>query len=458
MNPLLPLPECYLADLPPEAEITADLIREAWLALERNRESHLKAMSSREVMQTLENAAALWLEPDSPFMRHALAHGPEQLGFSPRTLEVGLRDLFASITVANLELWIEQDLGHPGRLDDFHASAPERMGQRKSKAIGPETLAQITAGNLPASGVMSVVAGMLLRSAQFLKCARGTSLVPRLFAHSLHKVNAHCGACIEIAEWPRERTDLHAALIAPAQCVTAAGTDESITALRSMVPVTKRFAGYGHKLSFAYLAADALAESRIEPVVERVARDVCAWDQLGCLSPHVIYVEAGGQVNAESFAAQLAAALAATEERTPRGPLSRPDATTIRSRRSFYEVRSAHSSDTKVWQSKDSTAWTVIYEADPQFQASCLNRFVYVKPAEDLEAMLHAADAVRNRVSTVGIVGSTARACTLAERLAVWGVTRICPVGHMQTPPVTWRHDGRPALNELVRWTDWEES
>jgi hypothetical protein len=26
----------------------------------------------------------------------------------------------------------------------------------------------------------------------------------------------------------------------------------------------------------------------------------------------------------------------------------------------------------------------------------------------------------------------------------------------MQNPPLTWRHDGRPSLGDLVRWTDLE--
>jgi hypothetical protein len=27
----------------------------------------------------------------------------------------------------------------------------------------------------------------------------------------------------------------------------------------------------------------------------------------------------------------------------------------------------------------------------------------------------------------------------------------------MQNPPLTWRHDGRPALGDLMTWVDFEE-
>jgi len=36
-------------------------------------------------------------------------------------------------------------------------------------------------------------------------------------------------------------------------------------------------------------------------------------------------------------------------------------------------------------------------------------------------------------------------------------VTRVCPLGRMQQPSFSWRHDGRPSLGDLVTWTDWEQ-
>ncbi|MGH8023923.1 MAG: acyl-CoA reductase, partial [Limisphaerales bacterium] len=103
-----------------------------------------------------------------------------------------------------------------------------------------------------------------------------------------------------------------------------------------------------------------------------------------------------------------------------------------------------------------STAWTVIFEADPRFQVSCLNRFVYVKPISDLKALMESADVIRTKVSTVGIAAADEAVAELAARLAHWGATRICPLGQMQTPPLTWRHDGRPPLADLVTWADLE--
>jgi hypothetical protein len=75
----------------------------------------------------------------------------------------------------------------------------------------------------------------------------------------------------------------------------------------------------------------------------------------------------------------------------------------------------------------------------------------------DLSILLQNADTVRHKVSTVGVAMTGDQAPEIARQLARWGALRICPLGQMQNPPLTWRHDGRPALGDLVTWTDWEK-
>ena len=208
-------------------------------------------------------------------------------------------------------------------------------------------------------------------------------------------------------------------------------------------------------MSFGFVAADVLFGRSAKKIVSAAADDVVAWNQLGCLSPHVFYVQRGGEVGPEQFAEMLAEELERREAAEPRGELSKETAATIASRRAIYEVRAAHSPETLLWHSPDSTAWTVVYEADARFAMSCLHRFVYVKAVADLTEALHGADGVRGQVSTVGLA-SGEKPAALATQLARWGATRVCPVGQMQNPPLTWRHDGRPGLGDLVTWADWE--
>ncbi|HWD92537.1 MAG TPA: acyl-CoA reductase [Verrucomicrobiae bacterium] len=451
------LPNYFLADLPADAMLTAAMVNDACQTLKQNREKYLAARSTQSLVEVLCGLAENWLQPEYAFRKLALEQGPAATGFSRGTLANGLDDFFKRFTPENFNALLLQELGHARRLDGIVSNSAEEKNARGALARGPELLAHITAGNIPNPALMSVALGLLTRSAQFVKCASGAACLPRLFAHSLYDAEPKLGACLEIAEWRGGKADIEKALFEQADCVTATGSDETLAAIRQQLPARTRFLGHGHRLSFAYLAGEALSGFQAKKTAARAAADVVAWNQLGCLSPHVIYAEHGGAVAAEHFAEMVADELAQREETEPRGEIAAETAATIASRRAFYEVRAAHSPDTRFWRSENSTAWTVVYEADARFQLSCLNRFIYVKGVSDLTTALQGADGVRGKVSTVGIAAGEEKSAELAGQLAAWGATRVCPLGQMQNPPLTWRHDGRPALGDLVTWMDFEK-
>ncbi len=457
------LPNYFLADLPPEATLSPAMITEACQTLKRNRERYLAQRTTHHLVQVLAEVAKGWLQADNRFRKLALESSPAETGFSPATLAKGLDNFFCQFTTENITELLEQELGHAVGVtgDGCHVTREAGSSRHVSLATrhfwrGPEMLIHIAAGNIPNPALTSIVLGLLTRSAQFFKCASGSAFLPRLFAHSIYDADPKLGACLEIADWRGGNVELEEALFAEANCVTATGSDEMLAAIRSRLPVHTRFLGYGHRVSFGFVAREILTGTHLRRVAARVADDVVAWNQLGCLSPHVIYVQTHGENLPEKFAELLADELDQREQTEPRGELAAEHAAAIASRRGIYEVRAAHSPDTQMWHSKNSTAWTVVFEADARFQMSCLNRFVYVKGVKDLDEMLQNADTVRGRVSTVGIAAPEDQTGELAMQLAHWGVTRVCPLGQMQNPPLTWRHDGRPALGDLVTWTDWE--
>lgn len=450
------LPNYFLADLPPEATLTATMITQACETLKRNREKFLAPRPTQSLIELLCHVAGRWLEADYPFRRYVLAQSPEATGFSAATVAAGLDNFFRQFTPENFEALLAQELGHTRRLDEMVSNAAEERQRRAASARGPELIAHVAAGNIPNPALMSLTLGLLTRSAQFLKCATGADFLPRMFAHSLYDADRKLGSCLEIAVWRGGHAALEGALFAGADCVTATGSDETLAKIRARLPGRTRFLGYGHRVSFAFVAGGVLGGAGTKNIAERAAADVVAWNQLGCLSPHVIYVQDNGAVSAEEFAGALAEELARREKAEPRGKIPAEMAAAIATRRAFYEVRAAHSPDTKFWRSENSTDWTVVYEADPLFQISCLHRFIYVKAAKDLATVLQNAGQMHGQVSTVGMAAPEDKAREMAGQLARWGVTRICPLGQMQNPPLTWRHDGRPALGDLVTWTDFE--
>lgn len=451
------LPQYFLADLPTEPPLSAQMVADACQNLRRNHERFLATRSTPALIRLLSELGEQWLQPDYPFRQCALELGPAETGFSRAILEEGLDRFFKQLTSESLQALLVQDLGSPQRLDGFTQTHGEIQERRSGLAQGPTLLGHIAAGNLPIPSLSSLVLGLLVRSAQFVKCARGQTLIPRLFAHSLYDAEPKIASCLEIATWPGGSEDIEAAFFNELDVLTATGGDQTLHSIQARLPKTVRFLGYGSRISFCYLTGRSLTGFGIKRSVQNVAADVVAWDQQGCLSPHVVFVEARGGIAPEAFAELLAEELDRQEASRPRGPLSLEESAAIASRRAFYEVRAAYSPETKLWMSPESTAWTVVYENDPRFQTSCLNRFINVKAAQDLAEVLRQAEEIRGRVSTVGLGAAPEEVQDIATSLARWGASRICPIGKMQHPPLTWRHDGRPALADLVRWADWEQ-
>lgn len=450
------LPNYFLADLSDPSTLTQKLISEACETLKQNRERFLLPRSTDSIIHLLATLGRDWRDRDYPFRKMVLDQGPERTGFTRETLTIGLNQFFAQVTRENLEALVLQDFGSLRRMDELCSSEIEIKSNRASITRGPDLIAHFTGGALPNPTLSSMITGLLCRSAQFFKCATGTSFIPRMFAHSLYIVEPKLGSCLEVAEWKGGTENLDAALLAQASCVTATGTDQTVESLRTRVPHGARFLSYGHKLSFSFVAREMLSQIERDPVVKAAADDITAWDQLGCLSPHIIYVETGGSDSPHKFAEDLATELGEREKIEPRGSVEQGVAAAITARRMLYDARASDGEHTRIWQSAGSTAWTVVYEEDPQWQLSCLNRFVYVKPVATLPALLHALAPVQPHLSTIGLAAPASRARDIALEFSRFGASRICRIGQMQNPPLTWRHDGRPSLGDLVSWSDFE--
>ena len=367
---------------------------------------------------------------------------------------------FEAITEEALGESLDRELGDRHVLDEF---CPR--GGMRTQAIGPRLIVHFLAGNVPAPGIVSICCGLLLKSANLVKVSSRDPVFPPLFVESLRAVDAELADCVAVLDWTRQELVLTRAALADADAVIAYGDDETISTLRRMSPSEARFLGYGHKLSFAVVAKQALTADNLPSLAAAAAFDVSVYDQQGCLSPHVFYVEERGQFGPRQFAEALAKAMAAYQLRVPRGRLSTEEAAQIAKLRGAYEFRSATDKTVALWPGLANdppslngelrrAGWLVIYEDDPMFTPSCLNRAVFVKPIERLEHVPELVRRFASNLSTVGIAPLDERAMALAEELANLGVNRVCPIGQMQRPPLTWQHDGRPNLADLVRWTD----
>jgi hypothetical protein len=395
------------------------------------------------IISALAQTAKNWLEPDSPWRRRAIEQAPARTGFSPQMINEAVTLTFGAVTEDAFETLLREEVG--GRRQ-FH---------------GPELIAHFLAGNVPAPGINSICFGLLLKSANIVKSSARDPVFPALFVESLREVDAELADCVAVLDWRRDERELTRAALDAADAVIAYGADETVSELRRLARADATFLGYGHKLSFAVIAKEAMTANNLLSLTEAAAFDASVYDQQGCLSPHVFYVEEGGELSPRAFAEALAKAMAAYAERVPLGQFSIEESAQIAKLRSAYEFRAASDNSVAVWAGPGS--WLVVYEEDPMFTVSCLNRTVFVKPIKHLKSVPQLVRRYASNLSTVGIApicpassGMNERVDTFAAELVKLGVNRVCPIGQMQRPPLWWYHDGRPNIANLVRWADAE--
>ncbi len=397
------------------------------------------------VLVSIDRVISNWLLPDSAWRRRAEQALPHATGFSPQMIRQGLPLLLEPLRAQAIGALLDDELGGDRRILD----APVRG----TRAFGPSLITHVLSGNIPGLAAAPIVLSLALKSAALVKSAAGDPVFPALFAASMREVDEELAQCLVVTHWRGGDPAIEEVAFAAADIVVASGADASIAAIGDRVH--GRFIGHGHKVSFAVIGAECLGDTAAaRDLARRLAYDVSLWDQQGCLSPQLCYVEAGGSVTPEQFADLLAEALASFASELPPRALSLDEKAEILRFRQTTEWHGART----LRASPQSTDWTVSIEPDAEFLPSCLNRCIRLKVVRDVAALGAPLAPHRHHLEAVGLAVGATRAVPISDVLAASGVHRICSIGTMQTPTLTWRQSGRPRVADWVEWVRVEDS
>ncbi|HEV7214871.1 MAG TPA: acyl-CoA reductase [Chloroflexota bacterium] len=442
---------------------------------------YLRRLTVAQIAERIGAAINRWLDPFSPYLRQACRLMPAFSGYPEPAVRKGLAGYLAGFRTENLQRLLRDELGDPEMLDGFR---PRPAAAGHARATGPALVLHSFAGNVPGLPAQSLVAATLVKAASLGKVAAEEPVFASLFARSLADVDCRLAACLALTYWPGSESALDgsvaAAAFAQADAVVAYGSEPAIAAVRARLGQEQRLIAYGHKLSFGLLTREALRRNSLAELAERAAYDVARFDQQGCLSPHLFYVEEGGDIDTLAFGRALGEALARWSSVIPRGRLMPEERGRIAELRRQQEFRAALVAplpaasggppgepapatenaggplDGSAVLGGDGDDWCVLVEADPAFSASCLNRTVWVKPLASLGELPALLAPVSRYLQTAGVAATPERLTAVAEVLAAAGIDRICPLGQMGDPLPTWHHDGRFNLLDFLRFTDLE--
>lgn len=414
----------------------------------------LASMPALEIVDAIDHAIARMLDTNDPSRQEIERLLPIVSGFDPEMVRLGINASLKAFRRPQLMRFLVEDFGDPGLLDGFRPRAKGGW----TRAYGPALLGHVWAGNVPGLPLWSMVSGLLVKTGNVGKVSSDEPLFAGWFARVLAEVEPRLADVFAIAWWPGGDTAMEQALCRHADVLTVYGGDTALAAWQRQLPVGKRLLQHGHKFSAGLVSATALDTRQSQLTARQAALDIMRWDQQGCYSPQVFYVERGAQASPHDFACHLAGELSALQHTFPRRSLSLEEAASVAGWRQALGIKQLQGENIELIGPVDAP-WCVAYIDQPQAPPpGALNRTACVVAVDNLDDAALWLGSQRAFLQTVGLAASPEELFRLAPLIAQAGATRICALGSMTMPASGWHHDGRFSLLDLIRMVDIEAS
>jgi hypothetical protein len=395
----------------------------------------LRSISLEERLHLVRLVLEDWTRADSPWRRELVTLFSEDSPFHEGTIREGLD--------AALRAW------KPDALVECAMRELAPALHSDSLALSPFAWTAVLAGGgIPMPTLLSGLLPLILGSPVLLREASGDRVTAGLLKRSLEKRSEILAAAFEHISFASEDTAFAELLVAP--CVVATGSDETIRSISNRLLPSQRFVAYGHQFSIGILGPHLPeSEDSIKRISEAFALDIARWDQLGCLSPVVLYLVGLDPSTNESIANALASALENLQGTMPRGSMS----TAVRAGHA-NEIAEARMREAEglatLFEGSDSV---VVLEANTDPRPAPLHRFIRLMPVASLDRLEEALAPFSGHLSNVATTGfSPDQARDLIEFLSRLGTSRLTNPGRLQTPPIDWPHDGMPLLTPMARF------
>lgn len=399
----------------------------------------LPAVEVRHILDLLDRVGRLWSDPDYAPRRLAIRHLPEVVGFSPQMVERGLDELGRLLSRQNLLEMLRFELGMPEPLDRW-TWKPGYNGYVRGLPLG--VVLHVSPGNVFLGAVDSLLRGLLTKNTNILKVSSADPIFPLLFAQTLAEQDreGRISGSFAIVTFRGGETDLEARFKARCQGTVVWGGETAIQAWGRDLPVGNRLVPYGPRMSLAVITRDWLEQADLTESAVALATDVAMWEQRGCGSPQMLFLEDSGP-RGEAFLAALRQALDDLALRLPPARLSRDEQVEILREREltrFGELTGA----SRAWFPEGDTRWTVLWRQATDRLGSPLNRTLVVHPYTRWAEVLEALAPYREVLQSIGLGARGPALRDLSADLVGLGATRITEIGRMHSSKAGSPHDG----------------
>lgn len=221
--------------------------------------------------------------------------------------------------------------------------------------------------------------------------------------------------------------------------ISAWGSESSLEEIRQKISAQTRFIPWGHRISFSYLTdwsnqANVLAQALVK------------YEQQACSSPQVVYLEEASFDEASAFAKKLANELDAFAETFPK-----LDESQWAELSNFSETHKMESFlKQKLVLECPKYSYRIVVDSDDSFEASVLNRSIFIKPIKS-NRIKDVLAPHRRFLQTAGTNIDVTTLARVAEELIDAGVSRVCAIADMQDAHPLESHDGEFSLTRFIK-------
>lgn len=395
----------------------------------------LRAMTLEERLRIIGLVLEDWTALDSPWRRELVTTFAEDSPFHEKTVQEGLDSALRAWKPEALVACAIRELAPA-----LHSDSIE---------LSPFTWTAVLAGGgIPMPTLLSGLLPLILGSPVLLREASGDRVTASLLKRSLEARSEVLARAFERISFASEDAAFAELLDAP--CIVATGSDETIQSISNRLRPSQRFVAYGHQFSIGILGSKmGDAGTSIQQIAEAFALDIARWDQMGCLSPVVIYLVGLEPSMNEKIADILGRALDDLHERMPRGDVSKSVLASHANEIAEARMRQAGGA-AMLCEGSDSV---VVLESGTNPRPAPLHRFIRLMPVDSFDDLKNALVPFAGHLSTVAAIGfSPDDVRNLHDALSRLGVSRITEPGRLQTPPIDWPHDGMPLLTPMARF------
>jgi hypothetical protein len=470
--------------------------------LQRNRANVQNNGWSERLPQAMDRMQATWTGADNPQWRDVLealeictGHSAGMLNAALGMLElISVEDLQAAasaqLTNTVRDTFVAMD-GLPGQVKFYTSGLLSDLAGRfllRSDSYQRHTFGTVrqptnvmlgyAAGNVPGTGLLLILLGLAAAAGAgerppviLIRNSRHEPIFTSLVLSTLELIDPTLLDTTVVTIWDHGDTALQEYLIAQSDLVIAAASDETIEDLGSIVKrVTTashpiRFHEHGHKVSFSTIGREGLQTERMMPdsevalldaVAFLAALDSALWNQQGCLSARVHFVEESGEPgthSAEAYGWALVQSLRELNKAMPKAVTRRRQIHNL-----FDQYQAvAVNNPLQVLSEYDDDFLVILDRRElngEQFRElvnACQGRTVAVVPVSDVMEVprRYLQQVGKNHLQSMSVAlgspdtrGTGPRLLRYADALGAVGVTSIRTVGRGAFPQLAYSWDG----------------